>query len=118
MSDIAQLKESFPRFVNLLNKSLDVILEQKISKYPVFIFSQNEIDLGVKIYEKLNESDFNVRISTLEELVSRQVISEEKIADFQQVYKDPAQFFCLLFLSDENDQFVFVGRRNEVFSQN
>lgn len=84
------------------------ILDEKVSRYPIFIAHQHEVSLGEILLNK-NEfgSEWNVQVSTLEEFIKRGVIEAEKEDYFIQNYKDPRKFMCVLVIVPEGANFIF-----------
>lgn len=94
----------------VMGRLADEVLDQDVSRYPIFVVHPASIELGLPVVEKGEHSRWSIHISTLEEFAARQVIEMEKVADFRQVYKDPLAFLCLFVLSDLGAQFLFLPR--------
>ena len=58
--------------------------------------------------QKEQEGQWTIHASSLEELVAKQVVGEEKVADFKQVYKDPKEFACVFVIRKIGATFVFL----------
>jgi hypothetical protein len=93
----------------LMRRTIEVIYEQDVSNYPIFVVHQNLLDVGIAIVQKeANKSKWSVNISTLEEFAARQLIETEKIDDFRTLYKAHRNEFCLFVLSDMGATFIFL----------
>ena len=84
------------------------ILKSELSKYPVFLAHQHEIELGELILDK-NElgTDWSIHATTMEELIEKNLILKERKEFFELNYKDPKGFICLLVIVPEGANFVF-----------
>ncbi|NUQ22380.1 MAG: hypothetical protein HUU34_00390 [Saprospiraceae bacterium] len=105
-----QVKTVLQPFIPALGQAADVILDQEVSAYPVFIVHQAMLSMGIPLIENAAESEWSVNASTLEELVTKQIVQEDKLDVFRQVYKDPRTFLCLLVIADSSADFVFLPR--------
>ena len=107
-----QLEQELKPFRAVMGKAANAILDQEISKYPIFITSQLEIELGVPllIRDTDKRQKWYVSASTLEELNTKNIIHTDKIDEFRNIYKDPSLNFCLFVLSDLGAQFIFLPR--------
>ncbi|HEX5625857.1 MAG TPA: hypothetical protein VFX48_07565 [Saprospiraceae bacterium] len=113
-----QLEEDLRRYRKALNEALEIILDQEISNYPVFIVHQQELDMGVPVIEAGPQTGiWSVHASSLEEFVVKQLIGPEKVADFQQVYKSHPDQFCLFVLSELGAQFIFYPRQDQLYKE-
>lgn len=109
----ARIKEVLQPYIVVLGQAADVILDQEVSAYPVFIVHQDMIGIGVPLIEQASQSEWSVNASTLEELVTKQIIQEDKLMAFRQVYKDPRAFFCLLVIEGTGAHFVFLPKSEQ-----
>jgi len=67
-----QLKNELKPLSAVMNKATDTLLDEGISKYPIFVVSQLEIELGIPLVQR-NESQFKwfINLSTLEEMATK-----------------------------------------------
>ena len=86
---------------------------QEVSKYPIFVIHQHEVEIGIPLAENLEYGTWNVHASSLEEFVCKQIIQEEKVDSFREVFKDPLAYFCLFVLSELGANFIFLPRLNK-----
>jgi len=94
-----------------LGTAAEVIMDQNISSYPVFVAYRQEVEIGIPLIAPgESEQDWGIQASTLEELTARGVIQMEKVDAFREVYKDPKKFLCILVLNDPGAEFVFLPR--------
>ena len=107
------LEKELKPYSKLLGEASGRIIDEGISSYPIFIFHQQEMDMGLPLWEDGAEpGKWKVHASTLEEFVTKQLINMEKVDEFLKVYKDPAEHFCLFVISDLGANFVFIPRKS------
>lgn len=110
-SKYIQLENELEPYKSVMIKAADAVIKEQISKYPIMVLHQDVIGLGIPIVEKEEgKGSWHIRISTLEEFVSKKVIEERKVDSFRTIYKDPKKFICLFVLSELGAQFVFIPR--------
>lgn len=107
-----KLEQELDVFRKLMSQAADVVREKDVSDYPLFVAHQQEMEIGMLIYEGSTAGGkWNIHASTLEEFVSRQIIFDEKIEEFKQNYKDPDHYVCVFILSELGAQFAFLPRK-------
>lgn len=108
------LRDELKQYMPLIGKASDEIIEKKVSKYPIFILSKEDIAMGVKLVRKGGLSGpWNVNASMLEEFVTKGIINKNSAPDFISTYRDPITYLCLFVLSDLGAQFIFLPRKLE-----
>ena len=50
-----QIQEDLQDYVKTLEKAQQAILDQEVSKYPIFVVHQHEIELGVVLVDGANQ---------------------------------------------------------------
>jgi len=89
----------------------DLIIEEKVSNYPIFIFqSYRPLPIGRKVLEyREGDSHWEIKVTILEELFKNKIIEEDKVEHFRLQYKNYNDQFCILYLNDEEEMgFVYV----------
>ena len=104
------LQQQLQPYKKILAQAADVILDENVSKYPIFIVHQQELHMGVSLIEAGDKFKWSVNASTLEEFVTKELIFMDKAQDFIATYKDPEINLCLFVLSELGAQFIFVPR--------
>ncbi len=113
-----QLEDDLRRYRKALNQALDIMLDQEISNYPIFLLHQQELAMGVIVIEAGEDTGlWSVNASSLEEFALKGLIEPEKIADFQKVYKEHPDNFCLFVLSELGAQFIFYPRADHLYTE-
>jgi hypothetical protein len=106
-----QLQNEIRPYFPMLEKASEAIIDQSVSDYPVFVFHQQEIELGIPVVDRLKvKGNWSVNASTMEEFVSKSLIKEEKIEEFKNKYKDSKDYYCLFVLSEMGAQFIFMPK--------
>lgn len=97
-NDVRQFEEQFKVLSNL-------VLDQKISKYPIFIAHREKaIAIGRPYINAEKEgSQWSFNISHLEEFAHKSLIQAEKLVLFKESYKEPRKNVCLFIISGEKD---------------
>lgn len=93
-----------------MNQAADSILDQEITKYPIFVAHQHSLAIGVDLTGETYTGDWKIQASSLEEFVSKQLIEENKIDSFRTIYKNPVKYFCLFVISELGAKFIFLPR--------
>lgn len=95
----------------MMAEALEIILDKEVTKYPIFIAHQQELELGIKLADKEKvKGNWTIHASSLEEFVAKQIIFEAKIEEFKKTYKSPKDHLCVFVLSELGAQFVFIPR--------
>lgn len=109
-----QLEEDLQDYSSTMEKAQQAILDQEVSKYPIFVVHQHEIELGVLLVDGTNLGlQWSINASTLEEFLSKQIIQPERVDSFKQVYKDTDQYFCCFVLSELGANFIFLPKQSK-----
>ena len=104
-----KLKEELQPYLKSLAQAAEVIHDQEVSEFPIFVVHQHTVDIGINIVDRENvKGNWSVNASTLEEFSTKQVLSPEKIEDFKLVYKNHQGELCLFVLSELGANFVFL----------
>ncbi len=108
-----QLEEELRDFTLTMSKAQDAILDQEVSKYPIFVVHQHEVEIGVQLVDGAKMGlTWSIHASSLEEFVSKQIIEEHKVDSFKTIYKSTDHFFCCFVLSELGANFIFLPKSN------
>ena len=106
-----ELEDELKVYKKLLSNAADIILNENVSKYPIFIIHQQEVEMGILLLEGGKKTmRWSVNASTLEEFVTKGLVFEDKVQDFISTYKDPEIYLCLFVLSELGAQFIFLPK--------
>ena len=69
---------------------------------------EHELAIGKPVVNR-SEYDMNwhINVSHLEEFVNLNIINQEMVGQFKEVYKSPKEFMCLFVIHQEEGNFVF-----------
>jgi len=102
------LEEELQRYNGVLREVADATMNNHVSNYPIFIAHQKSLEIGIPLIVREQSGTFwSYHISTLEELVTKNIIQGEGLKNFKEVYKDPQKFICLFVVEDTGATFVF-----------
>ncbi len=106
-----EVDEALARLSPQIEPMVDLVLDQNVSDYPILVWQRGTaIEIGVLLKENVRPGLWEVRMSTLEELVSKGLMRSERVADFRQVFNNARQQYCLFVVTPEEASFVFRPR--------
>ncbi len=107
-----QLKTELVIYKKAMTQAVDTILEKEVSKYPIMVAHQQELELGIPIVttKTFPLGNWNIHASSLEEFATKQIITQERIQNFRGTYKSPKDFLCVFVLSELGANFLFLPR--------
>lgn len=110
-----QLQVELQPFRKLMAQAAQVILDKDVSKYPIFVAHQQEMELGMPIYkrEEHKNAKWSIHASTLEEFVSKQIIYESKVDEFRKNFKEVDTNVCVFCVSELGAQFLYLPLNDE-----
>ena len=105
------LENELAIYKKMMGDAADIMATQDVTEFPIFVAHQQSMEIGILIAEKGKvKGNWNIHASTLEEMVYKQIIKQENIEEFKQVFKDPRGHLCVFVLSELGAQFVFLKR--------
>lgn len=104
-----QLESQLKPLIPVIGKAADTILDEDVSKYPIFAVFKNELAIGLPLIERAAPA-WSVNASTLEEFATKNLIGPDKVENFQEIYKDPTNFVCLFVVDNGGATFIFLPR--------
>lgn len=104
------LQQELDIYRKLMTDAALVILDQGVSKYPILVAHQQELELGIPVFkrEEHKDSKWSIHASTLEEFVSRQIVFPDKVDEFKENYKTLDTSVCVFVLSELGAEFIFL----------
>ncbi len=99
-------------YKKMMAGATDTILDNEVTDYPIFVAHQvSAVDIGLPLVDKTARPEaWSINASSLEEFATKQLISPEKVDDFQQIYKDPKSYLCVFIIHKIGATFVFIPR--------
>ena len=108
---LAQLQTELAGYKTALGKAADTITENNISEYPVFVFHQHTVSIGIPIIDREEtKGNWSVNASSLEELSTKQIIQSAKVPEFIKLITEHGTDLCLFVLSELGANFIFLPR--------
>jgi hypothetical protein len=108
-AELQELNQNLNIYKESIREISDEIIDNQVSKYPIFIASREETNLGKQIIDKEELAlEWSINASTLEEFVRRKIVLENKLEAFKKSYKDPRKFLCVFTLLTENAGFIYL----------
>lgn len=106
------LKEQLTPYLEIAGKIADQITSENISRYPIIVIHQDEIEIGIPVIKRNNyESIWSVNASTLEQFYTKKLIADNKLEEFKTLYKSHGDDLCFFVLSELGGQFLFLKRK-------
>ena len=106
-----QLERELRQYKPIMEKAADSILDQEVSKYPIFIIHKGELAMGIQLLDKeKSKAEWSINASILEEFATKQIIQVDRIENFREIFKDPNENLCLFILSEAGANFIFLPR--------
>ncbi len=109
---LAQLEKELAPLNQMMGQAADTIVNENVSNYPIFVVHKQEMNMGIPLVSHEEENiSWSVNASTLEEFVTKKIISMDKIDDFKNVFKPIENDLCLFVLSELGATFIFFARK-------
>lgn len=103
------LRTDFYQVADVLANLAQRVVKEGITKYPVFVATEQALDLGLPAVSRDDFGlNYHFRISLLEELVRKRLFDTEKLEDFKTALGDPRQRACVLLVHTGGAEFVFL----------
>jgi hypothetical protein len=106
---MGHISEDFIRVSDQLKEASYQIRKRGFSNNPIFVITNNEVDLGVLLVGSTEMTNrYNYRASFMQEFVDRKLIGEESVEAFVENYKDADEYCCLFALIGDFSGFIYV----------
>ncbi len=91
-----------------LNETVKAIVDGGYSNFPILLAHEEEIAIAQKVIDKKEyKTSFSFSASTMEELVARKIILDEKKSAFKKQFTTQSDSFCILLVHKESMKFIF-----------
>ena len=111
LSHLAEVDEALARLSPQLDALLDTVLDQSVSDYPITVWTrERELEVGVLVTDDARPGHWTVRLTTLEEFVSKGLMQPDKVAEFRRVFADARSQYGLFVVTLEGASFAFRPR--------
>jgi hypothetical protein len=111
---LGTITEDFIKVSDFLKESSYQIRKRGFSKYPIFVLSHKMIELGLPLIikdERDNKWYYNAALP--EHLIEKELLLEDRLEEFDAIYKDPEEYCCLFVILPEFSNFVFLPYPDE-----
>jgi hypothetical protein len=110
---LKELESDFKTLSELFEELAMRVIEEGISRYPVFVSSPGPIALGVAVAAPSSHGVFRYYfMTTLEELSRKKILSAP--AAFKSAFRNPMENACIILVTGE-PKLVFVPYRTPTF---
>lgn len=101
--DLRRFAEDVHRYRGLMQEAFQRVIGEGVSKYPVFVFHQKDVEVGLPIVDRhTTAGNWSVHISTLEEFYIKGIIVVGQIEEIKaKITGDPPQYCCLVVGNDQ-----------------
>lgn len=111
MAHLAEVDEALARYSPHFDKLIDTVLDQRVSDYPILVWQRvAHLELGVLVVDDALPGHWEVRLTTLEELVGKGLMRGDRVSEFREVFADAQTQYCLFVVSAEGANFAFRPR--------
>jgi hypothetical protein len=102
------------QYRKMMYEAFEGVLNEGVSLYPVFVFHQQEVTVGIPIVNReLIAGDWSVNISTLEEFYIKGLVKMDQVEEIKQRINGMPQQYCCLVLAKASGGFVFLNREED-----
>jgi len=102
------------QYRKMMFEAFEGVLNEGVSLYPVFVFHQKEVTVGIPIVNRAYiTGDWSVNISTLEEFYIKGLVKMDQVEEIKQRINGMPPQYCCLVLAEGNGGFVFLNREEE-----
>jgi hypothetical protein len=108
---LTEIHQIVKKNITILDKAYEAVMDEDVSKYPIFVFYNQNVELGIPLlYSNDIGSEWEINITTLEEMNVKQLVSTEKVQDFISLYKKNIKKYCVFAVGDFGATFVFIPK--------
>jgi hypothetical protein len=91
-----------------LKECAGAVMDDLITNFPVFIFHKGEVAWGENVTPEGEQAEWQINLTTAEELIRKGIIELEKAKLFVAGFKNPREFACVLAVTkSEGAHFIF-----------
>ncbi len=110
-SYLDRFKEEIRHYHALMQEAFEGVVREDVSRYPVFIFHQQDVTVGLPIANRNDvNGNWSVNISTLEEFYIKGLVTIEQVEEIKSKINGQPPQYCCLVVSGEEGGLVFFDR--------
>ena len=106
---LIEIEEIEPQLLEILTEVADTVKNQNVSNYPILITHSKEYDFEIGIKLELPHNKLEFRVSTLEELYVKNLVSRDNLDEFRNLYSSKKGKLCFLGLTENSQEFIFMS---------
>lgn len=107
--EILNIEKELKVYNHIISQAKQTILDQDVTKYPIFVASKSKIELGISLIDREKTTAiWSINASSLEEFVAKNIVNAGKIEDFKKTFKNVETYNCYFIVSDIGNQFAFL----------
>jgi len=111
LEHLSQVDEALARYAQQLDGAIDAVIDQNVSNYPILVWQRGaELEIGVPLIAVANPGSWEVRMTTLEELSTKNLMRPDRVKGFREVFSDARKQYCLFVIGEAGAQFAFRPR--------
>lgn len=112
-SNWVQLQTDVEHYRAPLSQAAETVIDEKVSNYPIFIaYAGDEAEKvpGIFVLDVPTDRDlvWTINVTTLEELVTKQIVTTDRVDSFRKVYRENVDQLCFLIVDEAGARFGFV----------
>ncbi len=108
---LTEIDEALARNSPAIDGAIDTVLDQQVTDYPILVCQRGaEVEIGVLLLARADPGAWEVRVTTLEEMVAKQLLRPDRVAEFRKVFHNARQQYCLFVVSDQGATFALRPR--------
>lgn len=107
---LESLRNDMEQIGSMLKEIAQQVIEEEISEFPVFVATQQPVDIGRPIPE-IDHLALNwfFYVTILEDFVKRGIVQREKLYEFQRTFGNPLHKACICVVTDSGEaRLVFI----------
>lgn len=103
--------EDINHYHDLLQEAFSGVINEGVSNYPVFIFHQQEVNVGLLIADRHEVAGhWSVNLSTLEEFYIKGLVTIEQVEEIKSKITGQPPQYCCLVLAEGQGSIIFLPR--------
>jgi hypothetical protein len=109
-SPLVSLEADLKTYAESLQEIAHEIIDEQVTQYPIFLAHQHELNFGEVVISRTELAcEWDIHVSTLEEMLERKLILPTQKPHFIQKLKDPRKYMAVLVIVPEGANFIFMA---------
>ncbi|MGF1635616.1 MAG: hypothetical protein ACFCUU_00985 [Cyclobacteriaceae bacterium] len=106
---LGTITKDFAQVSDTLKEASYQIRKQGFSDFPIFPICKTTLPIGQLLIDKNDvASEWNYYATYIDEFVQRNIVAEDKLPGFKEVYKNADEFCCLFVVDGAFTSFLFI----------